>query len=167
MRRRRPPTHVLASTATLVIASLALVAALWSVLRPSSGIPPSSPPPPMARGIPGIPPGDAEDGAPAALVLAHDPFDPDRGPGDVADAAPTGGGDVRPPAPAVTIRLLGTIVRSQGSIAFCQLQAETPRVVRVGERCGDFLVLSIDQGRAAFRARDGARLELSLTPAGS
>lgn len=167
MRRGRPPGLVLASNAALAFASLVFAGALGRALRPSRIAAPLSPRSSDTSRSAGVILGGAPDSAPAGLVLAQDPFDPDRAPAGDAEEPPQEGGGVTSPAPVVTIRLLGTIVRPRGSIAFCQLQAEAPRLVHVGEQCGDFTVLSIDQGRAAFRARDGARLELSLTPPGS
>ena len=94
--------------------------------------------------------------------LTRDPFRADgRLPNAIADAAP------RPervlPVSVAAIRLLGTVVRPSASFALCQLAADVPRIVHVGEKLGEMTLISIEQGRASFQAPHGGRLELSLS----
>lgn len=163
MRRRLPSALSLASLAALVIASL--VFALTVVTSLSRADVPASPPhrSTAALTLAGAAIGGTAGDPASEIVLAADPFDPDRSPPGSADDPPTPSGDTTPATPIATIRLLGTVVRGSGSFAICQLQAETPRIVHVGEEFANRVLLSIDQGRAVFRDRDGTRLELSLT----
>jgi hypothetical protein len=112
--------------------------------------------------------GRTDERASSDLVLANDPFDPERATvvaaADEPREAPR---DTAPATPAVAVRLLGTVVRGGDSFALCQIQPEPPRIVRVGERLGDLVLLAIDQGRAVFRSRTGTRVELSLTTPGA
>ena len=67
------------------------------------------------------------------------------------------------PVSVAAVRLLGTIIRTSGSFALCQLPADVPRIVHVGERLGDLTLISLEQGRVVFQAPKGARLELFLS----
>jgi hypothetical protein len=166
MRRRAPDGPFVASTATLTVAALLFAAALWSALRidPPPSIAPS--PPGAVLALDGVLPGTQRDSASAA-TLASDPFNADRtlpgeADGDVA-AAP----DSAASAPVAEVRLLGTVVRGSNPFALCQLPTDAPRIVHVGEKLGDFTLVSLDQGRATFRARTGAQVEVSLSKPGS
>ena len=67
------------------------------------------------------------------------------------------------PVSIAAVRLLGTVVRGNGSFALCQLPADIPRIVHVGERLGELTLISLEQGRVVFEAPRGARLELLLS----
>jgi hypothetical protein len=49
----------------------------------------------------------------------------------------------------------------------CQRGADAPKLVRVGETYGDLMLRSVQPGRAVFRAKDGATLELRVSKAGA
>ncbi len=102
-------------------------------------------------------------------ALDHDPFAPTRTrpatrygtPAVIALNAP-------PPPPPATLRLLGTVVEIDGaSFALCQLGADQPHVVRVGQKIGGFLLRSISQGVATFTSAEGERVELRVPKTGS
>ena len=67
------------------------------------------------------------------------------------------------PMSIAAVHLLGTVIRASGSFALCQLPADIPRIVHVGERLGELTLISLEQGRAVFQAPRGARLELVLS----
>lgn len=92
-------------------------------------------------------------------ALVNDPFRRGRELPALAHAAP----DTTLPAGVVALRLLGTVVRPGASFALCQLSAEAPKIVHVGERLGDLKLIQLEQGRAVFQTSHGARLELSLS----
>lgn len=154
----------LASTLSLAVAALCFAGALWSALRidPPPSFEPS--PPGAVLALDGLLPGTQRDPARSAS-LASDPFNADR---TLPDAA-------EPNAPAVVedsvapaaVRLLGTVVRGSSPFALCQLSTDAPRIVHVGEQLGDLTLVSLDQGRATFRRRSGAQVELSLSKPGS
>jgi hypothetical protein len=97
---------------------------------------------------------------PAPRILANDPFRAGRAlPTEhVAEVAP----DTVLPVSVVAIRLIGTVVLRSGSFAICQLPADAPRIVHVGERLGELTLIILEPGRAVFQAPKGARLDLSL-----
>lgn len=157
MRRRLPRGWPLASWAVLIVS--VLIAA--NALRRGATIDPL----PLT---PAAVPNDAPSlmGRTVALSttrpLTNDPFRPDRLlPDAIAAAAITP--DTVMPVSAVAIRLLGTVVRSGGSFALCQLPSDVPRIVHVGERLGELTLIVLEQGRAVFQTPRGTRLELSLS----
>ena len=166
MRRRTADGLFVASTTSLVAAALLFAGALWSALRIDP--PPSIEPTPAGAvlALDGLLPATQRDSA-AAATLANDPFNAHRtlrgeADGEVA-VAPDGDTSV-PPA---ELRLLGTVVRGSSPFALCQLSTDAPRIVHVGERLGELTLISLDQGRATFRARTGGQVELSLAKPGS
>ena len=71
------------------------------------------------------------------------------------------------PAPG-SLTLIGTVISASGrSFAMCQLSAETPRVVRVGETIGAYTLRRVEQGEAFFVSDAGERLEIRVPKAGS
>ena len=165
MRRSRPSAFELASSATLVLASAVLAATLWNAFGRAHAPETVRPASDGTVVLAGAARGGATTSTPADVVLANDPFDPHRAPPREDREPSLATRDA--PSPVAVVRLLGTVVRGNASFALCQLQADPPRIVRVGEQVGDLVLVSIDQGRAAFRRRDGARIELTLTTPGA
>ena len=97
----------------------------------------------------------------ASRPLPNDPFHPGRRlPDDLlAHVMP----DTLVPITVAEVKLLGTVVRPGASFALCQLPADAPRIVHVGERLGELTLILLEQGRAVFQTAKGARLELSLS----
>ena len=165
MKRRLPNGGALASWIILGAATLMFAGALWSALRiaPPPGLEPS--PPGAVVALDGLLPPDTQRDSAAAATLASDPFDPERSlPDRVEESVAI---DSTPSVPAAAVTLLGTVVRGSSPFALCQLPSDVPRIVHVGEKVGDLTLVSLDQGRATFRARTGARVELSLSRPGS
>ena len=167
MRRRVPGLLPLASMIALGGATLLLVAALWSALRidplPAVGHDRPNGELVLAGGARGL----RTDSASSLVALASDPFSPDRRlPDEPSDDSPAPR-DTVPVAPADTVRLLGTVVRGSSGFAVCQISSDTPRIVHLGERLGGLTLISLEQGRAVFRAPNGTRLELSLSQPGT
>lgn len=165
MKHRLPNGVPLASSITLAAATLLFAGALWSALRidPPPGVEPS--PPGAVMALDGLLPPDTQRDSAASATLASDPFDPERSlPERGEERVAT---DSMPSVPAATVTLLGTVVRGSSPFALCQLPSDVPRIVHVGEKVGDLTLVSLDQGRATFRARTGAQVELSLSSPGS
>jgi hypothetical protein len=106
-----------------------------------------------------------------AATVEHDLFRPDRHrppqrfrlPGEGAPAQGTA-----PRDPAAVFALVGTAVLGEGKgFAMCQRTGETPRLVRIGERFGEFTLRTVEQGRAVFRTKDGSTMELRVAKAGT
>lgn len=74
-------------------------------------------------------------------------------------------------APAVFVQpvvVIGTVINANGrSFAMCQLGAEGPRVVYVGQRIGTLTLVSVGQGSAVFTNETGARVVINALKAGS
>lgn len=166
MRRRAPDVPFVASTGSLALAALLFAIALWSALRidPPPSIPPS--PPGAVLALDGLLPGTQRDSTNIAS-LASDPFNADRTLPGEADGEVVAAPDSAASAPPPEVKLLGTVVRGTSPFALCQLASDAPRIVHVGEKVGDLTLVSLDQGRATFRARTGAQVELSLSKQGS
>lgn len=166
MRRRLPNGLPLASLLALAAAAVLFGAALWSAVRiaPPPDVDASRPGAPLALDAPAS---DSARGGSPTVALASDPFSADRSLPGEATADPPESTDTAAPAPAGEVKLLGTVVRANGSFALCQLPSDSPRIVHIGERLGDLTLISLDQGRATFRARSGAQVELSLSRPGT
>ena len=98
-----------------------------------------------------------------AAAAANDLFADDRQappkryrlPGEASDTP-------RQPAPRPVV--LGTALSDDGgSFAICQLVGGPSTVVRAGTRIGEFVVVSIERGRVAFRAADGERFSIDAS----
>ncbi len=158
----------LTRTPALRTASGALVAAsavlLWTVVGAFRPVPiqpaaPSANPELEALTRPPIrPPANVQS------AVENDLFNPDRSapdspyrmPGEsAADDKPR----VDPPKPLV----LGTAVASDGrNFATVQLGSESPRLVRVGDRIGEWIVKSITRGKVVLESAEGSRAELAV-----
>jgi hypothetical protein len=74
----------------------------------------------------------------------------------------------QPPAPREALRVLGTVVDSDGgSFVLCQLGTAPPVVVRVGQKIGDYELSSVNKAAAAFTLPDGGHVELQVPRAGA
>jgi hypothetical protein len=114
-------------------------------------------------------------GRAAALAAVEvDPFRPDRSrpaerfrlPGDVLAAAEPEAPEPVRPAPAV--RLIGTVMLPDGgALAMAQLGEDSPRVVRVGEKIGEYVLRTVQRGGATFVSAAGERVELVVPRPGS
>jgi hypothetical protein len=150
-----------------VILAGSAIALAWSVAEAFRADPLPDPPAPavvrlgMARPL----------GAPTDVQAAveNDPFSPDRS----APAAPyrmpgeSGPSDkpvVEPAKPAV----LGTVVATDGrSFATVQLSGQTPTLVHVGDKVGDWVVRAIQRGKVVLVSSAGTRADVSVSKPGT
>ena len=105
-----------------------------------------------------------------AQAVGKDPFHPERRrptlrfrfPGE-ASAVPAAGAPSSGP-----FKLIGTAVMSSGkSFAMCQVGAEPPKLVRIGEQFGELTLKGVAPGRAVFLTAAGKRYEVLVPKAGS
>jgi len=167
MRRRLPHGLPLVATTALVAATLLFGAALWSALdiEPLPSITPSTTDATLTLAGASR---DAMSGTPArSRTLASDPFSPGRRLRPEPSVTRTVSRVATPAPEPPTVRLLGTVMRGGSGFAVCQVASDPPRTVRVGETLGELTLIALDQGRATFRAANGTRVELSLTPPGT
>jgi hypothetical protein len=105
-----------------------------------------------------------------ALVAAAadaDPFSPSRTRAEtrVASAAEPVVINRQPAAP---LQLIGTVMDpAGGDFALCQLGADAPKIVRVGQSVGSYTLRRISQGSASFESSNGDRIELRVSKSGS
>lgn len=159
----------------LFLAATSAVAFLASAVRAVRIEPMIAVMPPLSR--PGTNSSAASLAPPPSNVLAavaHDAFLPERipmptrylprapGSADSAEALTT----ARPPQGELV--LIGVALLPEGrAVALCRWGTEPARLVRLGERIGDFRLSRVESGRAVFRAGDGRSFELAVRKAGS
>jgi hypothetical protein len=103
-------------------------------------------------------------------TIENNPFRPERAPAEVAFLLPSEETDSQQPrsAPSGPIVLVGTVVLADDrSFIMCRVGAETPRVVRVGDKVGDYTLRRVAQGTAAFETAHGKLIEISVPKAGT
>jgi hypothetical protein len=116
--------------------------------------------------------GDSHEGyALARLLVAveKDPFQADRRrPGQryraAADLAntPAPARDTTPP-----VELIGTAVSPDGGFAVCALNGSGPRIVRVGQRLGDWTLSRVTKGAAEFATSSGTTIVVRVAKGGT
>lgn len=100
-------------------------------------------------------------------AVAKDPFHPGRRRPGQRFQVPDDVAGVRPAAATVQVELIGTAVTPGGGFAMCATSGGPPRIVRVGERLGDWTLNRVTQGAAEFAKPDGAIVVLRIAKAGS
>jgi hypothetical protein len=102
------------------------------------------------------------DAAVASDLFAPDraaPDEPFRMPGEASSSSVVQQAAERP-------TVLGTAVSTNGfSFATAQLSPGSPRIVREGDRLGQYTVRRIERGHVVFTTSDGARLDIAATAA--
>lgn len=156
-----PPMRV-----ALALLVLALGFALWSLfgaLRPP--VVPAAGARPMAAAS--LEPVGRSQAVDIDAVVARDLFDagrtapdePFRMPGDVSSTSVVEQSTERP-------TVLGTALSANGfSFATAQLGSGGPRIVREGDRLGEYIVRRIERGHVVFTTSDGARLDIAASAA--
>jgi hypothetical protein len=136
--------------------------------------------------IDGVPERGVEDGSDAMIrtqsgvhesydlvrVLAavdKDPFHPERRrPGQrfrpPSDVTTTPASAAAPPP---VLQLIGTAVAPDGGFAMCALSGGSARIVRIGERVGDWTLSRVTQGAAEFATPSGATVVIRIAKAGT
>ena len=73
-----------------------------------------------------------------------------------------------PPAPAATLRLLGTMLLPEGGgMAMVQAGGAPPRLVRIGETVGEWTLQSVGRRTASFVDPSGARTQIDVPEPGA
>lgn len=150
-----------------VVLTASAIALVWSVATALRVDPlPDPPPPPVVRL------GSTRALRPATDVQAaveNDPFSPDRSAPSApyrmpGESGPSNAPVVEPPKPAV----LGTAVATDGrSFATVQLSGQTPTLVHVGDKIGDWVVRAIQRGKVVLVSSAGARADVSVSKPGT
>lgn len=164
---RLPQAPYIRTTLTVLVASsvlllVALVRAIRVTPVEASGNPAAAA---LARSTstPPVPEIDLD------AIGANDIFQPDRSPLQYryrmpGESAPDGTPVPEPLKPVV----LGTVIATDGShFATCQLPGGRPTVVRVGDRIGDYTVMSIDRSSVTFKNAAGKLFEVTATRPGN
>ena len=113
--------------------------------------------------------GDRYDLARVLAAVDKDPFRPSRRrpsirfgvPSDASLAAAT-------TAPSPSVRVIGTAVSQDGEdgFAMCALGTGAPRIVRIGERLGDWTLSKVMPGAAEFATASGSTIIVRIAKAG-
>jgi len=105
-----------------------------------------------------------------AEAVGKDPFHPERRRPGVRFRLPGEGSTAAndtTQTPSV-FKLIGTATMAEGKgFAMCQLGAEPPKLVRIGESIGDLTLKNVQPGRALFVTSGGKRYEARVPKAGS
>ena len=99
-------------------------------------------------------------------AVEQDPFQPARRrpaqrfrmPGDAPVAVQT---------PVSDVRVVGTAVGPDGGFAMCSWAGGAPRIVRVGQRVGDWTLSKVTPGAAEFTAATGSTMVVRIAKAGT
>ena len=156
-------------------ASLALLLSAgftgWTLMR---ALPIDSlPPPKLVDRMPGTMMAEASPPLAAsrlAAAVGKDPFHPERRRPSVrfrlpGEADPNAADSTRKATP---FKLIGTAAMAQGKgFAMCQWGQEPPKLVRIGDRVGDYTLKDVKPGRAVFLTANGERYEVQVPKAGS
>lgn len=103
------------------------------------------------------------------VAIESNPFRPERAPAEVAFRLPSD----QPATTAASktelpIILVGTaVLPDDGSFAMCRVGGEPARVVRIGDRIGEYTLRRVNQGLAQFESAQGRMIEISVPKAGS
>jgi hypothetical protein len=105
------------------------------------------------------------------VAVEKDPFQVDRRrPGQrfrpAADLANAPAPEANTPA-APTVELIGTAVSPDGGFAVCAVSGASPRIVRVGQRVGDWTLSRVTKGAAEFATPSGATVVIRIAKAGT
>ena len=103
-----------------------------------------------------------------AATISADLFAPDRTAPTIPYRIARVTAAVAPPVFVQPVVVIGTVINANGrSFAMCQVGAEAPRVVYVGQRIGTLTLVSVGQGSAVFTNETGARVVINALKAGS
>lgn len=95
-------------------------------------------------------------------AVALDPFSRSRSAPTKRYSLPWEAGEVAVTQSAPKPQVLGTAIALDGkNFATCQLGSDTPRIVHVGDRLGEYTVKSIARGRVVFTTSSGNTLDIS------
>jgi len=94
-------------------------------------------------------------------VARHRPSQRFRAAADVANA-PAPEANTPPP-----VELIGTAVSADGGFAVCAVSGAPPRIVRVGQRVGDWTLSRVTKGAAEFATPSGTTVVIRIARAGT
>lgn len=100
-------------------------------------------------------------------AVAKDPFHPGRRRPAVRFRLPSDA-RIAAPEPAPGVRVVGTAATAGGGgFAMCAWAGGPPRIVRIGERVGEWTLSKVTPGAAEFRAPTGTTVVVRVAKAGS
>lgn len=104
----------------------------------------------------------AGDAADIGAAVALDPFAASRSAPAKRYTLPWEVGEAKVTEAAPKPQVLGTAISLDGkNFATCQLGSDTPRIVHIGDRMGEYTVKSIARGRVVFTTSSGSTLDIS------
>lgn len=99
-------------------------------------------------------------------AVDKDPFHPERRRPAQRFQLPS----AAPPVPRVAdanVRVVGTAVSPDGGFAMCSWAGGAPRIVRVGDRLGDWTLSKVMPGAAEFTGAAGSTIVVRIAKAGT
>jgi hypothetical protein len=156
-----------AATAFVGSAALVVVTA-WRAIRLDDVRPLEAAAPVAADAAPAETPGDGYSLTRILAALDKDPFHPARRRPAHRLQVP-GGNDVVPIVAerGLMVQVIGTAVAADGSgFAMCAWGGAPPRIVRIGERVGDWTLRSVTPGAAEFTSPTGATTVVRIAKVG-
>lgn len=106
--------------------------------------------------------GGAREAADIGSAVERDPFSATRSAPEKRYALPWEAGETKVTETAPKPVVLGTAIALDGrNFATCQLGNDTPRIVHVGDKLGEYTVKSITRGRVVFATSSGNALDVS------
>jgi hypothetical protein len=147
------------SVGALALAAIVLFASTVGAVR-LDAVPGAAPAPAIADSSLRF--ASATDAPDVATAVAQDLFTDDRHAPPKRYLMPGETDAERAPAPRPVV--LGTALSpGGGDFAVCQVTGGTPRVVRAGEKIGEFTVVAIARGAVTFRGPDGERFTIEAS----
>ena len=146
-------------------AALFMVVNVWRAVTPSTLTGAEAPELSAgARATGGVATSDAD----IATTISADVFAPDRTAPSIPYRIARVTAGISPLVVVQPVVVIGTVINANGrSFAMCQLGADAPRVVYVGQRIGTLTLVSVGQGSAVFTNETGARVVINALKAGS
>ena len=146
-------------------AALFMIVSVWRAVAPSPVIIADAPELSAVASASG---GVATSDGDIAATISADLFAPDRTAPTIPYRIARVTAAVAPPVFVQPVVVIGTVINANGrSFAMCQVGAEAPRVVYVGQRIGTLTLVSVGQGSAVFTNETGARVVINALKAGS
>ena len=145
---------------SVLVLGWTLVRAIRAEALPSATIAP-------VTGLESIKRGPSRTAADLQVAVENDLFSPDRTPPETPYRMPGDGNPDEPRAEATKPVVLGTAVARDGKhFATLQLNADSPRLVRVGDKIGEWTVRAISRGKVVVESSQGTRAELGAITSG-
>ncbi|HEY4306929.1 MAG TPA: hypothetical protein VGM82_20830 [Gemmatimonadaceae bacterium] len=148
----------------VVVLGASVIVFLWTLVRALHAQPIPTAAPTTLVGLDAVKRGPSRQVAEIQTGVEHDLFSPDRSAPDTPYRMPgENNPNDKPRVEAQKPIVLGTAVVSDGhNFATLQLGMDSPKLVRVGDKIGEWTVRSIARGKVVLEGTEGNRAELGV-----